>query len=139
VIGRDTVNCPRYNAFLRDLKERICSTQLHAAAAVAVNRELIALYWQIGQSIIERQQTEGWGTAVIDRLGKDLQAPFPGLSGLSRPNVYRMRAFYLAHAGPEAFLSRPGKPWHQAGAARRLGVRQLLSRAGEGKAAVRHR
>jgi predicted nuclease of restriction endonuclease-like (RecB) superfamily len=84
-----------YKAFLRDLKERIRTAQLRAARAV--NRELLALYWHIGKSIVKRQQKEGWGNAVIDRLGADLQKAFPGLSGFSRTNVYRMRAFYLAY------------------------------------------
>ncbi len=58
---------------------------------------------------MERQQTEGWGTAVIDRLGKDLQAAFPGISGFSRPNVYRMRAFYLAHARAGQVVSQAAR------------------------------
>jgi len=92
-----------YADFLRDLKERIRNAQIKAA--LSVNYELLALYWHIGKNIVERQQTEGWGTAVIDRLGKDLQTAFPGISGFSRPNVYRMRAFYYpgteeAHTNP---------------------------------------
>jgi predicted nuclease of restriction endonuclease-like (RecB) superfamily len=91
---------PGYAAFLRDLKERIRSAQVRAA--LSVNREVLTLYWHIGRSIVQRQQSEGWGTAVINRLGKDLQTAFPGISGFSRPNIYRMRAFYLAHAGAAA-------------------------------------
>jgi predicted nuclease of restriction endonuclease-like (RecB) superfamily len=96
-----------YAAFLSDLKERIRNAQIKAA--LSVNRELLALYWHIGKGIVERQQTEGWGTAVIDRLGKDLQAAFPGISGFSRPNVYRMRAFFLAHAGPGQVVSQAAR------------------------------
>jgi predicted nuclease of restriction endonuclease-like (RecB) superfamily len=88
-----------YDAFLKDLKERIRTAQLKAA--LAVNRELLELYWHIGQQIAQRQEREGWGAGVIERLAKDLQAAFPGVGGFSRPNVYRMRAFYLAYAtGP---------------------------------------
>jgi predicted nuclease of restriction endonuclease-like (RecB) superfamily len=86
---------PGYNSFLKDLKERVRQAQLRAA--LTVNRELLALYWYIGKSIVERQQAEGWGNAVIDRLGADLQKAFPGLNGFSRTNVYRMRSFYLAY------------------------------------------
>jgi len=85
-----------YEKFLGELKERIRRAQLKAA--VSVNRELIELYWQIGKALVERQKAEGWGKAVIDRLGDDLQKAFPGLAGFSRTNVYRMRAFYLAYA-----------------------------------------
>ena len=96
-----------YADFLRDLKERIRNAQIKAA--LSVNHELLALYWHIGKNIVERQQTEGWGTAVIDRLGKDLQAAFPGISGFSRPNVYRMRTFYLAHAGAGQVVSQAAR------------------------------
>jgi uncharacterized protein DUF1016 len=84
-----------YEKFLGELKERIRRTQLKAA--VAVNRELLELYWHIGKSVVERQKTKGWGNAVIDRLGEDLQKSFPGMSGFSRTNLYRMRGFYLAY------------------------------------------
>jgi len=84
-----------YEELLGQLKERIRSAQLRAAAAV--NRELIELYWQIGQSIVERQRSDGWGKSVVERLAKDLQAEFPGMSGFSPRNVWRMRAFYLAY------------------------------------------
>jgi predicted nuclease of restriction endonuclease-like (RecB) superfamily len=91
-----------YAALLQDIKERIKSAQIKAA--LSVNRELLALYWQIGQQIVERQQAERWGNAVIDRLGADLQKAFPGLSGFSRTNVYRMRAFFLAYRNIHAIV-----------------------------------
>jgi predicted nuclease of restriction endonuclease-like (RecB) superfamily len=84
-----------YEGFLRDLKERIRTAQLRAG--LAVNRELIELYWQIGRAIVERQARELWGAAVIDRLAKDLQTAFPGVTGFSPRNIWRMRAFYLAY------------------------------------------
>jgi predicted nuclease of restriction endonuclease-like (RecB) superfamily len=96
-----------YAEFLRDLKERIRSAQIRAA--LSVNREILSLYWYIGKSITDRQQAEGWGTAVIGRLGKDLQAAFPGIAGFSRPNIYRMRAFYLAYAGSYEIVSQPAR------------------------------
>ena len=65
-----------YAEFLDDLKTRIRTAQVRAA--LAVNRELVALYWEIGRAVVERQEAEGWGRAVIERLGKDLQAAFPG-------------------------------------------------------------
>ncbi len=63
-----------YDVFLRHLKERIRTAQVRAA--LAVNQELILLYWQIGRSILEQQQREGWGTKVIERLAKDLKKNF---------------------------------------------------------------
>lgn len=83
-----------YKKFLDDLKIRILSSQIKAA--VRVNEELIKLYWEIGQEIVERQEKEEWGTQVLKRLSRDLRNAFPG-GGFSRTNVFRMRAFYLAY------------------------------------------
>jgi hypothetical protein len=87
------------------LKERIRNAQLRAA--LAVNRELIQLYWQIGQAIVERQQRGGWGRSVVERVARDLQDEFPGLAGFSPPNIWRMRSFYLAYTEEVRKLPRP--------------------------------
>lgn len=84
-----------YAALLPDLKERVRAAQLKAA--LSVNRELIQLYWDIGRKIVERQELEGWGGGVINRLAHDLQNAFPGMQGFSPSNVSRMRAFYSAY------------------------------------------
>lgn len=83
-----------YADLLADLKRQIGIAQTRAA--VAVNRELIELYWRIGRDIVERQQSAGWGSKVIDRLGRDLQAAFPGVGGFSARNLKYMRAFAVA-------------------------------------------
>jgi predicted nuclease of restriction endonuclease-like (RecB) superfamily len=80
-----------YAKFLRDLKTRIRQAQVKAA--LAVNRELVLLYWQIGREILTRQASEGWGTKVIDQLAKDLKIEFPEMTGLSTRNLKYMRAF----------------------------------------------
>ena len=84
-----------YAALLNDLKGRIRTAQVKAA--LAVNRELIGLYWDIGRTIVERQKVEGWGKSIVNRLGADLQKEFPGESGFSASNLWRMRSFYLAY------------------------------------------
>lgn len=81
-----------YTKFVAQLKLKIRGAQFKAA--LAVNRELIRLYWEIGKGIAERQQKDGWGTSVIERLSKDIQNEFPGIEGFSRTNIFRMRAFY---------------------------------------------
>ena len=86
-----------YAELLGQLKERIRSAQLRAA--LAVNRELVLLYWQIGRDILTRQEHEGWGTKVIDRLAADLRRSFPEMTGLSPRNLKYMRAF--AEAWPD--------------------------------------
>ncbi len=85
-----------YVELLDEIKGRIRSAQIKAA--LSVNYELLVLYWSIGRDIVQRQRREGWGAKVIDRLAADLRSEFPDMSGLSRTNVYRMRAFYLAYA-----------------------------------------
>ena len=87
-----------YSNWLADLKQRIQSAQQRAT--LAVNRELVLLYWQIGRDIIERQQAQGWGAKVIDRLSKDLSAAFPEMKGFSPRSLKYMRAF--AQAWPES-------------------------------------
>ena len=85
----------RQNArLLNDIKARIQTSQLKAA--LSVNRELIALYWHIGRSIVERQRVDGWGRSVVERLSRDVQKSFPGISGFSPQNIWNMRAFFLA-------------------------------------------
>jgi predicted nuclease of restriction endonuclease-like (RecB) superfamily len=84
-----------YTAFLLSLKERIRQAQIRAA--IAVNNELIMLYWQVGREILSRQQEEGWGTKVIDRLAKDLKREFPNMGGFSPRNLKYMRAFAEAY------------------------------------------
>lgn len=66
-------------------------------AILAVNRELLVLYWQIGRDILQRQQTEGWGSKVIDRLARDLKREFPDMRGFSSRNLKYMRAFAEAY------------------------------------------
>jgi len=70
-----------YTELLQELRTRIRSAQVRAA--LAVNHELVLLYWSIGKDILARQGTEGWGGRVIDRLAHDLQNEFPGVEGFS--------------------------------------------------------
>jgi hypothetical protein len=80
-----------YVAFLDGLKARIRAAQVRAA--LAVNAELVLLYWQVGRDILARQEQEGWGTRVIDRLSADLHTTFPEMKGFSPRKLKYMRAF----------------------------------------------
>lgn len=84
-----------YPTLLETLKTRIGEARVRAA--LAVNSELVLLYWRIGREILERQNSEGWGAKVIDRLSKDLHAAFPEMKGLSRTNLIYMQAFADAY------------------------------------------
>lgn len=83
-----------YGPLLADIKTRVQTARIRAG--LAANRELLALYWDIGRLILDRQHKEGWGTKVIDRLSADLQREFPGQQGFSRANLLFMRAFAAA-------------------------------------------
>jgi predicted nuclease of restriction endonuclease-like (RecB) superfamily len=86
-----------YGQFLGELKSRIQAARLRAS--LAVNGELVLLYWQIGRDVLDRQEREKWGTKVIDRLAADLKRSFPDMKGFSPRNLKYMRAF--AEAWPE--------------------------------------
>jgi predicted nuclease of restriction endonuclease-like (RecB) superfamily len=92
-----------YVEWLAELKTRIHTAQQRAT--LAVNRELVLLYWQIGRDILALQAEQGWGTKVIDRLAKDLRTAFPEMKGFSPRNLKYMRAFADAW-GDEAFVQQ---------------------------------
>lgn len=96
---KPTPIAPDYTGFLAEVKGRIQTARLQAGRAV--NRELVMLYWDIGRGIVEKQQTAGWGEAVVERLAADLRAEFPDMRGFSADNVWRMRQFYADHSTPE--------------------------------------
>ena len=99
-----------YADWLVDLKTRIHTAQQRAA--LAVNRELVLLYWQIGGDILERQAKQGWGAKVIERLAHDLRAAFPDMKGFSRANLMYMRAFAEAWPDAEIVQQAVGQlPW----------------------------
>ncbi len=89
-----------YAHWLRELKNRIHNAQQRAT--LAVNRELVLLYWQIGRDILARQTEQGWGAKVIERLAHDLRTAFPDMKGFSRANLMYMRSF--AEAWPETAI-----------------------------------
>ena len=86
-----------YATWLAELKTHIRTARLKAG--LAVNSELIRLYWRVSKEILQRQASQGWGAKVIDQLAKDLRAEFPDMKGLSPRNMKYMRAF--AEAWPE--------------------------------------
>ncbi len=88
-----------YGELLVEIKQRIRSAQYEALRAV--NKELIALYWDIGRMIVTRQQGDSWEKSVVANLSKDLQAEFPGISGFSSANLWRMKLFYETYVNEE--------------------------------------
>lgn len=93
-----------FTALLADVKGRIQSAQTRAV--LAVNAELVRLYWDIGRIIDDRQQREGWGAAVIPRLAKALKNELPELKGFSERNIKLMLAFYREYPNPGEFVQQ---------------------------------
>jgi len=99
-----------YGDLLNELKARIRAAQVRAS--LAVNRELLQLYWHIGREILVRQEDEGWGSKVVERLAHDLRGEFPDMSGLSRTNLMYMRAFAEAYPDDPIVQQAVGQiPW----------------------------
>lgn len=91
-----------YSAWLQSLKDQIRTARVKAS--LAVNSELVRLYWRIGKEILERQESQGWGTKVIDQLARDLKSEFPDMKGLSPRNMRYMRTF--AGAWPDGSIGQ---------------------------------
>lgn len=99
-----------YVVLLEEIKGRIRAAQVRAT--LAVNRELVSLYWQIGREILARQEDSGWGARVVERLASDLRREFPGMRGLSRTNLLYMRSFAEAYGGDPVVHQLVGQiPW----------------------------
>ena len=80
-----------YIDFFNTIKNRIQGARI--AAIRSVNKELIKLYWDIGEMIIEKQKECSWGKSVVEKLAGDLQKEFDNTAGYSAQNLwYTQRA-----------------------------------------------
>lgn len=102
-MDKTTLPAP-YAGLLADIKQRI--RQAQTRAVLAVNAELIRLYWEIGQMLDARQESEGGGAAVIPRLARDIRNELPEVKGFSERNIKRMLAFYCEYRALE-FVPQP--------------------------------
>ena len=126
-----------YANFIKTMKERVAAARLSVARAV--NRELLALYWDIGKAIVEKQQALGWGQSVVEQIARDLRASFPGTQGFSARNVWDMRRLYeeyssapvlrqLAAENPRSSVGRPRRSSVAAGGGAKVELlRQLVA------------
>ena len=100
-----------YKNWLTELKKRIKIAQ--QKAVLAVNKELVLLYWQIGHEILTRQEHSGWGAKIVNQLSADLKAAFPDIQGFSRTNLLYMRAFAKTWGKNEIIQEALGQlPWY---------------------------
>ena len=81
-----------YQHWLGTIKQRVVSARLRVA--LAANSELIALYYEIGARIVEREAHAQWGSGFIDAFSKDLRQAFPDIGGFSSKNLRYCRAFF---------------------------------------------
>ena len=83
-----------YIEFIKNIKQEISKQRM--STTLAANSSMICLYWKIGKAILEKQEVEGWGAKVIDRMSKDLCDEFPDMKGFSARNIKYMRKFALS-------------------------------------------
>lgn len=102
-----TLTPTQFALLLADVKSRIQTAQTRAM--LAVNSELVRLYWDIGQMIDQRQQHEGWGSAVIPRLATALKNELPEVKGFSERNIGLMVRFYREYPDATILQAAPAK------------------------------
>ena len=90
---------PEYLNFKNEITARIRSAQYEALKAV--NKEMIALYWEVGKRITEQQTSLGWGKSVVENLSRDIQKEFPGIQGFGVRNMWDMARFYAEYQSNE--------------------------------------
>ena len=95
-----------YQAWLGGIKQKIHAARMQAA--LAANSELIALYYELGAQIVDRETGAQWGSGFIDAFSKDLRHAFPEVGGFSAKNLRYCRAFFRFYGDPVI--------WQQAGA-----------------------
>jgi predicted nuclease of restriction endonuclease-like (RecB) superfamily len=88
--------------FVLEIKTQIKNAQYRALQKV--NKEQIKLYWNIGKSIVEKQQQFGWGKSIVELLAKELQKEFIGINGFSARNLWRMKTLYEQYSTSKLIL-----------------------------------
>src|SRR5258706_5149360 len=98
-----------YGQFFDRIKKDIQRSQIKAA--IAVNQELILLYWRIGKELIKKIDREGWGSKIITTIASDLAQSFPDLSGFSARNLVYMRKFAENYSDLNYAAAAAQIPW----------------------------
>lgn len=91
VLDNSVILSEEYTSFIEFVKNQIQQRKL--SIVVSANREMILLYWEIGNEILDRQSKYGWGAKIIDKIAFDLQKTFPNMSGFSTRNLKYMQKF----------------------------------------------
>jgi len=96
-MDKEIQNTVSLKSWIETIKNKILEAQTRAS--FKVNAEMLQLYWEIGNSILEVQNTDGWGAQVIDKLSKELKIKFPDSTGFSVRNLKYMRSFAKEYPG----------------------------------------
>ena len=107
----DIVRSEDYRSFIAELKARVQAAQIKAA--VAVNRELLLLYWDLGKMLTERLALSDWGDGAVEAIARDLSKAFPSHKGFSRRNLYFIKQWHGFYADQPEFVQQAVSqiPW----------------------------
>lgn len=109
-MSSESIITNEYADFIASIKADIAGARVKAA--LAVNRELVLLYWRIGNRILAKQKELGWGAKVVEQISVDLRLEFPELKGFSRTNLLYMRLFAEAYPDEAIVQQAVGRiPW----------------------------
>ena len=101
-----------YKGTLELIKQEIQTARFQVAKSIT--KEHIELYWKIGKIILEKQNDEGWGKSVVEKISKDLRQDYPKSSGYSARNLWDMRRFYSRYSSNEKLRQLVAEiPWGQ--------------------------
>ncbi len=104
------LNTNEYKIFLQDIKQKIYSAK--SRAILSANRLMIELYFEIGRTIVEKQEALGWGKSVVEQMSKELIEEFGEKSGYSSQNLWYMRQFYNSYKDNPILQQFVGEiPW----------------------------
>lgn len=95
-MNKEIIQKDEYKKVIQEIKTHIQTSQIKAS--ISVNKELLKLYWNIAQLIVERQKLSSWGDGFIKAVSKDLQKEFPNIKGFSTTNIKYMRKWYLFYS-----------------------------------------
>ena len=99
-----------YKGTLELIKQEIQTARFQVAKSIT--KEHIELYWKIGKIILEKQNDEGWGKSVVEKISKDLRQDYPKSSGYSARNLWDMRRFYSRYSSNEKLRQLVAEiPW----------------------------
>ena len=78
------------------LVKKVRQSQLKAV--VRVNKEMLRLYWDLGEDIVKKEAEAVWWTGIYDTMSRSLKDAFPSLLGFSVTNLKYMKRFYLFYS-----------------------------------------